>query len=82
MSEKDIINNTIVGVCVGGRFKVIIRYNGKCYQAISANKHAYNRINAQGISDEKIVYSYSLSSAYTALWNECKRKNNLKCGTL
>jgi hypothetical protein len=56
-----------------GHYRVVIKYRGKQYSCISTNTKAVDRIN----SDEKMKFYPTEKSALIALWNECKRANNL-----
>lgn len=62
-----------VGVCCSGQFEVVILYRNKLYRCKSNNTLAYDAIK----SDERIG-GYTPRQAMQSLYDECKRKNNLK----
>ena len=78
MTLEQLTDKITVGVCLDGHFRVSIEYRGKCYSTTSTNTLALDRIHDQDISDTKVACSYTLKGAFQALWNECKRNNNLK----
>lgn len=55
-----------------GHYKVTIKYRGKQYSCITTNALAYDKY-----MDEDAKGFYNQRRALLALWNECKRKNNL-----
>lgn len=56
-----------------GHYKVTIHYKGKQYSCITTNALAYDRY-----LDDDAKGFYTQRTACLALWNECKRKNNLR----
>jgi hypothetical protein len=69
---KDRINTQFAG---HGHFKVTIDFRGKEYSCTTTDTMAIDRIGDDTI-DKKRFY-VSEKQALTALWNECKRKNDL-----
>ena len=64
-----------IGVCCGGQFDVVIEYRNKLYKCKSNNTLAYDTL----YSVEKVLGDYyTPRQAMQALYDECKRKNNLK----
>lgn len=80
MTTKELLPKIYIGACTKGRFNVVINYHGNDYHCASHNTTAYDRIKGKDdiISDTQIVYGYTLKQALLALWDECKRKNELK----
>jgi hypothetical protein len=62
-----------------GTYKVTIEYRGKFYSCTSHNSLAYDRIKgyADDISDRSVRDFYTYKGALQALWDECKRINDL-----
>ena len=62
-----------------GNYKVMIEYRGKFYYCTSHNSLAYDRIRgySDNVSDRSVRDSYTYKGALQALWDECKRNNNL-----
>jgi hypothetical protein len=57
-----------------GHYRVTIQYRNKQYSCTTTNSMAVDRLN----SDERMTFYPTEKSALIALWNECKRANNLK----
>jgi hypothetical protein len=55
-----------------GHFRVTIEYRGKKYSCTTTDSMAYDKH-----LDEDAKGFHTQKSALKALWNECKRKNNL-----
>jgi len=55
-----------------GHYKVTIQFRGKEYSCITTDALAYDRY-----LDDEAKGFYTQKGACLALWNECKRKNNL-----
>lgn len=62
-----------------GTYKVTIEYRGKCYSCTSHNSLAYDRIKgyADEVPDRALKDFYTYKGALLALYDECKRANNL-----
>jgi hypothetical protein len=62
-----------------GTFKVTIEYKGQEYSCTTHNTLAIDRINGSDDwgSDLEIHCGYTLKQAYMALWDECKRANDI-----
>lgn len=62
-----------------GSYKVTIEYRGKFYSCTSHNSLAYDRIGgyADNVSDRAVRDFYTYKGALQALYDECKRANNL-----
>lgn len=58
-----------------GHNRIAIIYRGKEYTCKSTNTIATDRIKSD---DGSANYGYTEKQAYIALYNECKRANNLK----
>ena len=56
-----------------GHYKVTIQFRGKQYSCITTDALAYDRY-----LDDEAKGFYTQRRACLALWNECKRKNNLR----
>ena len=69
---KNRINTQFAGK---GHFKVTIDFRGKEYSCTTTDTMAIDMIGDDTI-DKKRFY-VSEKQALTALWNECKRKNDL-----
>ena len=62
-----------------GTYKVTIEYRGKFYSCTSHNSLAYDRITgyAYEVPDRAVKDSYTYKGALQALFDECKRANDL-----
>lgn len=80
MKTKDLENKIYVGVCLSGQFTIRIEYRGKTYSCKSNNTLAYDRYKNSDyfLSDKQSMYGYTYKQALLAMYEECKRKNNLK----
>ena len=64
-----------IGVCCSGQFEVVIEYRNKLYRCKSNNTLAYDSVRFD--PDPADCY-YTPRQAMQALYDECKKKNNLK----
>lgn len=79
MTLQELASKTQIGICLSGSFSVIITFRGKTYEHVSHNTLAYDAIHDwKRDSDDPDYCSYTPKQAYTALWDEVKRVNNLK----
>lgn len=81
MKTRDLENKVVyVGVCLSGQFMIQIEYRGKRYGCRSNNTLAYDRYKNSDyfLSDKQSMYGYTYKQALLAMYEECKRKNNLK----
>lgn len=69
---KDKIRTSFAG---HGHFKVEIEYRGKKYNCTTTDTMAIDKIGDDRI--EPKAFYVSEKQALMALWNECKRKNDL-----
>ena len=62
-----------------GSYKVSITYKGKVYSCTSHNSMAYDRIRgyADEVPDRAVHDFYTYKGALQALYDECKRANEL-----
>ena len=62
-----------------GTYKVTIEYCGKSYSCTSHNSLAYDRITgyADEVPDRAVRDFYTYKGALQALFDECKRANDL-----
>lgn len=60
-----------------GCYEVTINYRGKEYKCTTNDSMAFDVIRSW-IRDDIPAWGYTPKQAYQVLWNECKRKNNLK----
>ena len=62
-----------------GTYKVTIEYRGKFYSCTSHNSLAYDRITgyADEVPDRAVYDFYTYKGALQALFDECKRANDL-----
>lgn len=70
-------SRTKVGICTWGQFDITITYRGKTYHCTSNSTLAYDRLDDDNYPDNYIIGFYSNKQAWKALYEECKRKNNL-----
>ena len=80
MKTRDLENKIYVGVCLSGQFTIRIEYRGKQYSCKSNNTLAYDRYSGSDnwTSNKQIRCCYTYKQALRAMFDECKRKNNLK----
>ena len=76
MTLKEFSNKVEIGTCFMGQFKVTINYRGKDYTCKSNNTQAYDAIRAW-LTDGIPAWGYTPKQAYEALWDKCKRANDL-----
>ena len=60
-----------------GCYKIWIEYKEKYYSCLTNNTLATNRIKYGSEYPKVEEYGYTLKQAFQALYDECKRKNNL-----
>jgi hypothetical protein len=60
-----------------GHKRIVITFRGKEYHCISTNTDATDRISDDNDGINKNAYYTTKKQAYEALYNECKRANNL-----
>lgn len=79
MTLQQLSDKIDLGICLHGQFNVTIRYRGGEYRCKSNNTLAYDRIKGSDDwnSDKEIQCGYTLKQAYQALWDECKRENDI-----
>lgn len=75
MTTKELYDKMTIGCCAGGQFTVTIEFRGKHYSCKSNDTMAYDCLRSH---DGELVWYASEKQALLALWNECKRANNLK----
>ena len=75
MTTQQLYDRMRIGFCASGQFSVEIDFRGNTYRCKSNNTLAYDCIRSE--NGELIGYS-SEKQALLSLWNECKRKNDLK----
>lgn len=73
MTNKELQDKMVIGTCLRGQFTVTIKFRGNTYSCKSNDTLAYDCIR-----DDELVFYTSKKQALLALWNECKRANNLK----
>lgn len=79
MKTRDLENKIYVGVCLSGQFTIRIEYRGRQYSCKSNNTLAYDRYkNSDYFFDKQPMYGYTYKQALQSMFDECKRKNNLK----
>lgn len=61
-----------------GHKTISIEYRGKEYKCTSTNTLATDRINDTNDNYNKDSFFTTKKQAYLSLYNECKRKNDLK----
>ena len=75
MTEKDISSKITIHWKGYGTYRVTITYRRKIYSCISHNSQAYDMRNWE--KGEPRTYYNTRKQALMALYNECKRKNDL-----
>ena len=61
-----------------GHKRVTIKYKNKEYSCVSTNTLATDRISSDNDSVDNNSFFKTKRQAYLALWDECKRKNDLR----
>lgn len=79
MKTTELEKRVSVETCCGGSFKVRIQYRGKEYKCTSNNTTAYDRMKeGDYISLYRRTFFYTFREALQALYDECKRANDLR----
>ena len=66
-----------IAPCGFGTISVTIKYRGKSYSCFSNDTEALDRIHDVYLPDRENKYGYTYKQALQALYDECKRKNDL-----
>lgn len=75
MKTQELKNKITTSFSGYGHFKVTIEYRGKKYNCITTNTMAIDKIGEE--KREYKLFYFTEKQALTALYNECKRKNDL-----
>jgi hypothetical protein len=78
MTTKELSHKVSFMFSGHGHYKVTILYKGKQYTCITNNVGATDRIQSDESERFKRFMVGTLRQAYLALWDECKRKNDLR----
>lgn len=76
MTTLDLRNKITVSFKSYGHYKVTIEYRNKEYSCVTTNTMAVDRMDDDYINHG--MFYVSPKQALIALYNECKRKNELK----
>lgn len=67
-----------IHVCGSGHWRVCISYRGKFYYSTTTNSLAIDRMKDYDNTLDRVSrYGYTYGQAVRALYDECKRKNNI-----
>ena len=78
MKKQELLNKVSISWKSYGTYDVTIEFRGNSYSCISHNTLAVDRIKSdESISDNRSEHGYTYKQALEALYDECKRANNL-----
>ena len=78
MTKQELLNKVSISWKGYGTFNVTIEFRGKSYSCTSHNTLAYDRIRSDdSMSEYRSEFGYTYKQALEALYDECKRANNL-----
>ena len=79
MTTQELIDRINIQLKWYGTYNVEIEYRGETYSCTSHNSLAYDRISGYiyEVPDRAIRGSYTYKGALQALYDECKRANDL-----
>lgn len=76
MTHEQLKNRVSVSNVIQGHFKVTILFRDKLYTSTSTNTLAYDKLNCELIEPKR--YYATSKQAYQSLFDEVKRKHELK----
>ena len=78
MTIQKLLNKVSISWKSYGTYNVTIEFRGNSYSCISTDTMAYDRIKSRdGMNDYRSEFGYTYKQAWEALYDECKRANNL-----